>query len=196
MPWVIADRDVVVLGFDGSVVGAKGKPDATALIGCRVSDGHLFTVGVWEAPDDTATWPDWQPPLVEVGTAVAGAFRRWNVAAFYADPAKDWRSTVNTWEATYGARATVKVSKDHPFEWWMSGGRTGLIQRAVEQFDGSIRNAALAIGNVEAGLTTTALRPHPPRAQRTPADPQRNSPSPKARLQLPKIDACVAAILA
>ena len=196
---VIADRDVVVLGFDGSRGRAKGKPDATALIGCRVSDGHLFTVGVWEAPDDTATWPDWQPPLVEVETAVADAFRRWNVAAFYADPAKDWRSTVNTWEATYGARATVKVSKDHPFEWWMSGGRTGLIQRAVEQFDGSIRNAALAIGNVETPELTHdgsyALTRHVLNARRRTRG-GKLTVAKEHDYSSRKIDACVAAILA
>lgn len=196
---VIADRDVVVLGFDGSRGRAKGKPDATALIGCRVSDGHLFTVGVWEAPDDTATWPDWQPPLVEVETAVADAFRRWNVAAFYADPAKDWRSTVNTWEATYGARTTVKVSKDHPFEWWMSGGRTGLIQRAVEQFDGSIRNAALAIGNVETPELTHdgsyALTRHVLNARRRTRG-GKLTVAKEHDYSSRKIDACVAAILA
>jgi hypothetical protein len=33
---VVADREMIVLGFDGSRGRAKGKPDATALIGCRV----------------------------------------------------------------------------------------------------------------------------------------------------------------
>jgi hypothetical protein len=48
---ILGDRDMIVLGFDGSRGKAKGKPDATALVGCRVSDGHLFEIGVWEAGD-------------------------------------------------------------------------------------------------------------------------------------------------
>jgi hypothetical protein len=42
---IVADKDVIVLGFDGSKGRAKGKADATALIGCRVRDGHLFEIG-------------------------------------------------------------------------------------------------------------------------------------------------------
>jgi hypothetical protein len=45
----VAEFDRIVIGFDGSRGRAKGKPDATALIGCRVNDGHLFEIGVWEA---------------------------------------------------------------------------------------------------------------------------------------------------
>jgi len=135
---VVADRDVITLGFDGSRGRFKGKPDATALIGCRVSDGHLFEVAVWEAGD--SEWDEWEPPIPEIEAAVADAFRRYRVVAFYADPAKDWRSHVNTWEAKHGSRVKVKVKSDHPFEWWMTGGRSGLNQRAIEQFEGACRN--------------------------------------------------------
>jgi hypothetical protein len=139
---VIADRDLVTMGFDGSRGRAKGKPDATALIGCRVEDGHLFELGVWEAPDGPGQ-ELWSPPIAEIEAAVADAFRRFDVAAFYCDPAKDWRSHVNNWEATYGRKTQVKVSADHPFEWWMTGGRSGLVQRAIEQFEGAVRNSDL-----------------------------------------------------
>jgi hypothetical protein len=40
----------------------------------------------------------------EIEAAIADAFRRYQVAAFYCDPAKDWRSFVNAWEAKYAAR--------------------------------------------------------------------------------------------
>lgn len=143
---VIADRDVITLGFDGSRGRFKGKPDATCLIGCRVSDGHLFEIRVWEAGPDKNTWPDWSPPILEVEAEISKCFERYSVAAFYCDPAKDWRSYVNAWEAKYANRLvkangkTVTVSRDHPFEWWMTGGRSGLIQRAIEQLEGAIRN--------------------------------------------------------
>lgn len=196
---IVSDGDLVALGFDGSRGRAKGKPDATALIACRVADGHLFELGVWEAPDATETWADWQPPLVEIESAVADAFRRFTVAAFYADPAKDWRSTVNGWEATYGAAVEVKAKADHPFEWWMSGGRTGLIQRAVEQFEGAVRNSALAVAHgavpefTHGG--TYALTRHVLAARRR-TRAGKLTVAKEHDYSARKIDACVAAILA
>jgi hypothetical protein len=141
---VIADRDLITLGFDGSRGKAKGKPDATALIGCRVEDGHLFEIGVWECPDDKYLWDRWEPPITEIESAIKMCFDRWNVGAFYADPAKDWRSHVNAWEARYGAKTLYKPHRDHPFEWWMTGGRSGLVQIAVESFEGAVRNQDLS----------------------------------------------------
>jgi hypothetical protein len=49
-----AEGDQITLGFDGSRSRAHGVTDATALIGCRVSDGHVFQVGVWEQPTGPA----------------------------------------------------------------------------------------------------------------------------------------------
>jgi hypothetical protein len=134
--------DIIVLGFDGSRGRVKGKPDATALVGCRVSDGYMFEVKVWEASDvEKTAWERWEPPLVEIEATIADCFDRYNVVGFYADPAKDWRSYVNAWEARWGPKTPLKSrSNDHPFEWWMTGGRSGLVQQAVEQLEGSIRN--------------------------------------------------------
>lgn len=130
----IADRDTVVLGFDGSRKRKRGVTDATALIGCRVSDGHVFVIRVWEQPDG----PDgdsWQIPTAEVQAEVREAFRRYNVVGFYADPAL-WESYVADWEATYGKQ--LKVGKrDHPIEWW-AGGRTGQTVQALEQFHSAV----------------------------------------------------------
>lgn len=139
----IERNDTITLGFDGSRGKAKGKADATALIGCRVSDGHLFEIAVWEAPDGPEQ-EGWTPPLPEIEAAIADAFKRYRVVAFYADPAKDWRSYVNQWEAKYSNRCPVKVSVNHPFEWWMTGGRSGLNQRAIEVFEGAVRNMDLS----------------------------------------------------
>jgi hypothetical protein len=142
----IADDDLVTLGFDGSRGRAKGKPDATALIGCRVGDGHVFEVGVWEAPDGESG-KGWTPPISVIEAAIKQCFSLYRVAAFYCDPAKDWRSYVNAWEAKYAEKLVptldgkrLTVTRDHPFEWWMTGGRSGLIERAIEQLEGAIRN--------------------------------------------------------
>lgn len=133
---VIADKDVITLGFDGSRKRDRGVTDATALIGTRVSDGHQFEVGVWEQPDGPLGI-DWQVPVIEVDAAVRMAFDRYTVVGMYADPAK-WESYVATWEADFGKRLKVKASRDHPMEWWMTGGRATLIVRALEQYHSAV----------------------------------------------------------
>jgi hypothetical protein len=137
--------EAITLGLDGSRGRARGKPDATALIGCRVSDGHLFELGVWEAPDIQSQWKDWEPSIVEVEAALLRAFNTYDVVGFYADPAKDWRSHVNAWEAKWGPRCRLKAGANHPFEWWMTGGRASLVERAVEQLEGAIRKRDITI---------------------------------------------------
>lgn len=184
----VSDRDVVTLGFDGSRGRAKGKPDATALIGCRVEDGHLFEVAVWEAPDGEQG-KDWVPPIPLIEAAVAGAFDRFTVAAFYADPAKDWRSHVDAWEARYGTRVQVRSSRDHPFEWWMTGGRSGLIERAIEQLEGAIRNGDMTHDGSYA-LTKHVLNARRRFRNKKLALAKEHDYSPN------KIDAAVAAVLA
>ena len=185
---VVADFEQITIGFDGSRGRARGKPDATALIGCRVSDGHLFELGVWEAPDGPGE-TEWQPPMTAIEAAVRNAFTRYRVVGAYMDPAKDWRSHVNAWEATWGGSVSVRVSKDHPFEWWMTGGRTGLVQRAVEQFEGAVRNGDLTHSG-EYALTRHMLNAR----RRIKAGKlglgKENDYSPR------KIDAAVAAVLA
>jgi hypothetical protein len=137
----LADRDLVVLGFDGSRKRAEGVTDATALIGCRVIDGHLFEIATWEQPNGVAG-RDWQVPAREVDAAVRGAFKRYNVVGMYADPAK-WESYIATWEAAFTRHLKVKASRDHPMEWWMTGGRALSTVRALEQFHSAVIDGEL-----------------------------------------------------
>lgn len=185
---VVADGELVTLGFDGSRGRARGKPDATALVACTVSDGHLFEVGVWEAPDGPSE-AEWVPPMPAIEAAIGFAFDRWRVAAFYCDPAKDWRSHVNAWEARYGSKVQVKASNDHPFEWWMTGGRSGLVQRAVEQLEGAVRNGDMSHSG-EYALTRHVLNARRRVAGGKLRLGKENDYSPR------KIDAAVAAVLA
>lgn len=108
--------DVVTLGFDGSAGRKKGKADATALIGCRVSDGHLFTIRVWEQPDGPAG-KDWAAPVDEVDAEIKTAFDTYHVAGFLADPS-GWATNVATWEAKYGRRLKVKATAQAPIAAW------------------------------------------------------------------------------
>jgi hypothetical protein len=95
----VQDGEDVVLFFDGS----KSR-DATGIVGCCMSDGHIFTVACWEPnPRD----PDDQVPVSEVDAAVARAFDKWSVMAFFAD-VKEWEGFTNVnWSATYGDKLIV-----------------------------------------------------------------------------------------
>lgn len=89
----IADGDEICLFFDGS----KSR-DASALIGCRLDDGHIFSLGVWEPdPYDPADTVD----VADVDRAVMQAFGRFKVAAFFAD-VREWESFALTeWPNRY-----------------------------------------------------------------------------------------------
>lgn len=184
---VIADGDAIVLGFDGSRKRSHVVTDATALIGCRVEDGHVFELRVWEQPSGPMG-RDWRVPTAEVDAEVAQAFDRFNVVGFYADPAK-WETYVAKWEADYGARLKVKSTRTNPVEWWMTGGRSMLIVRALDQFHSAVIDGEMTHDG------SSALTRHVTNARR------RNSRSgvqigkehPESEL---KIDAAVAAVLA
>jgi hypothetical protein len=184
---VVADGDVVTLGFDGSRQRARGVADATALIGCRVSDGHLFELGVWEQPAGPAG-DEWQVPTTEVDAAVRSAFDKFSVAGFYCDPAR-WEGYVAQWEAAFHKGLAVKASRDHPCEWWMTGGRSGLIVRALEQFHSAVVDGELSHDG------SFALTRHVLNARRRPSrsGTQIAKDHPDS---MRKIDAAVAAVLA
>lgn len=128
---IIADKDRIVLGFDGSRGRVRGKADATALIGCRVSDGHLFEIGVWQAPHGDEG-KDWVPNVLEVDAAIRSAFERWTVVGFYADPS-GWTTQVAEWEARYGRRLKVKAARSEPIAAWPRGKDTRVTEW-VERF--------------------------------------------------------------
>lgn len=88
-----AARSEIVLFFDGS----KSR-DATALMGCEVDSGDVFTLGVWEPdPNDDASTVD----AADVDRVVINAFEAWDVLAFFAD-VREWESFVLTdWPGRY-----------------------------------------------------------------------------------------------
>lgn len=112
---IVVDGDTIVLGFDGSRGRVKGKADATALVGMRVEDKHLFTVRVWERRDSDPQ--DWAPNPAEVDAVVRETFDRFNVVGFYADPA-GWVGQIASWEAEYSDVLRVRASRDAPIAAW------------------------------------------------------------------------------
>lgn len=185
----IRPGEAVTLGFDGSRGRAKGKPDATALIGVRVHDGHVFQLGIWEADDNRKEWATWQPKIPEIEAAIADAFKRYKVVAFYADPGRDWRSHINKWEAKYARNVPIKASRDHPFEWWMTGGRATMVEKAIEDMESAIVNGDMTHDG-SYGLTRHVLNAKRRMSNRKLALGKDHPSSPR------KIDAAVAMVLA
>lgn len=100
---VVADSEAVVLFFDGS----KSR-DATALVGCCMSDGHVFTVDVWEP--DTAHDADDVVDADAVDSALALTMARLDVVAFFAD-VREWESFVKvSWPQKYADKLIVWAS--------------------------------------------------------------------------------------
>jgi hypothetical protein len=86
---VVAPGSDITLGFDGSL-----NDDSTVLRGCRMSDGFLFTLGIWEKPDGAAG-VGWEVPRAEVLDKVRWAYKTYNVIRGYFDP-HEWRSDIDT----------------------------------------------------------------------------------------------------
>lgn len=183
---IVADDEMIALGFDGSRRRAEDIADATALIGCRISDGHLFPIRVWEQPDNEI---DWWAPTLEIDATVRDAFKRWNVVAFYADPAADWRSYVAGWEASFHDKLKVKSTHQHPIEWWMGGQNLSKTVQATLQFHSAVANRELTHDGSSV-LTRHVLNA---RRRQTRAGIQIAKDFPTSPR---KIDAAVAAILA
>lgn len=186
-PEPIREGDVIALGFDGSRSRARGITDATALVGCRISDGYVFTIRVWEQPEG-ALGIGWRVPTLEVDQTVDEVFSRYRVVAFYADPAR-WESFIAGWEAKYGAQLPVKATRTNPIEWWMTGGRSALVVRALEQFRAAVLSGDLSHDGSTV-LTAHVLNARNRRSRSGLQIAKDHPESPR------KIDAAVAAVLA
>lgn len=111
-------EEPVVLFFDGS----KSR-DATALVGCTVEAGHVFTLGVWEP--DPAHDSDETVNTAEVDMAVRKAFGDLHVVAFFAD-VREWEQfALTTWPQDFGDRLKVWAAPasrpPQPVAWDMRG---------------------------------------------------------------------------
>lgn len=118
---VVADGEPIVMFLDCSK-----SEDATGLVGCRISDGHVFTLGVWQRPRG-ARGATWLAPREEVDALVDATFERYLVQAFGVDPspARDddtehlyWQEQIDAWHRKHGRKLkkqglwTVPTGKD------------------------------------------------------------------------------------
>lgn len=184
-------NDTVTLGFDGS-----WNDDATALVACRVSDGHLELLGCWEKPEGLEG-EDWQVPRDEVDAAVAHAMREFDVAGMYADP-PHWTDWLSHWNNEFGEKMRVRASQKRPLEWWTN--RPAPMVLALDEFHSAVLERRLSYTPADdrvgrkAELTLTLQR-HALNARRHPtrAGMQIRKEYPKSPK---KIDAVMAAVLA
>lgn len=147
--------DRIALGFDGS----SGQ-DATALVACRIEDGLLTPLGVWEPPENFEAMRLWNVPRGEVVEAVSNAFNTYDIVGFFADVAH-WESYIEQWDVELGPLLRVKASSKSMIAWDMRS-RGQLLTRAVE----SLRQA------IEAGVARhdgdRVLRKHVVNARKRP----------------------------
>lgn len=101
--------DNIVLGLDG----AKSD-DSTALIAVRIKDMLVVPLGIWEKDGD-----NWIVPRQAVHSAVAGAFKSYNVKAFFADSAH-WADDISEWHDLYVDKLDVRATDaGNAIEWDM-----------------------------------------------------------------------------
>lgn len=139
----VNEGDTIVLGFDGSRGRSRGVTDATALIGCRLSDGHIFNVRIWEQPRNTK---EWTVPVDEVNNQVRDCFEKYNVVGFYADP-NGWTTQISEWEAKYGKQLRLKASANSPMSYWPRGKGSNVPQRVEELHDAVVNKECTLDGD-------------------------------------------------
>lgn len=183
----VQDGERITLGFDGAVTD-----DATALVACRVSDGHLFVPEyggvptIWQKPVGP-DGQDWRVDGELVDAAVADVMTRYQVVGMYADPPY-WQTYVDRWESLYGRRMRVRANQHKPIEWWTNR-PTAMVAAAHRLFEAVGAKQVTHSGDV-------ILRQHVLNARRRLAGKvgitigKEYAKSPK------KIDAAMAAILA
>lgn len=161
--------DAITLGFDGGL-----RDDSTALVACRIEDGALFPIHVWEKPDGAKVW---EVDFVSVDLFVRDTLERYNVIRMNCDPAY-WQDIVGRWAIDYDGIV---------WEWWTN--RKKAMAESNERFSTAVATGTIKHRNDEV-LTRHVLNAH---IEETPwGDILRKDIRGGSR----KIDAAVAAVLA
>lgn len=137
---VMPDEPVVAF-FDGSK-----SDDTTGLVGCRLSDGHVFVIDSWSKPAGERG-KGWIVPRDSVDKAVDAMFESYKVHGFFADPSdtrddegeRFWEPFVDDWHQRYGPGLKVWAvqsgDRRHAIAWDMrSPERARDFTAAAERF--------------------------------------------------------------
>ena len=86
--------------------------DSTALVACRISDGFVKPLGLWQKPAGERG-KDWRVPRESVDDVVRTAFHTYDVVGFFGDPShvldsetglRYWDALFDRWHRDYGRR--------------------------------------------------------------------------------------------
>lgn len=169
----VSKTEKIALGFDGSI-----RNDSTALVACRLEDGFIWPIEVWERPSDAAD--DWEVPFLLVDATVRKTMDEYNVVWVYADPAY-WQDIVGRWGLDY---------EDKVFEFWTH--RRALMCKAIERFETAVTTGQMSFSADPEHdvLSRHVLNAH---AEETPSGKLIRKEFPQSAR---KIDAAMAAVLA
>lgn len=147
----VAEGDRVFLFVDGSK-----SDDATAVIGCRLEDGLVFQVGVWQRPPRLPVDQDWIVDRAAVDRAVRAAVSAYDVIGLWGDPsdARDdetgerfWEPIFDEWARDFKLPFVAVKSGDerHAVTWDMRDARhTKAFTEECERFATDVKTKALA----------------------------------------------------
>ncbi|AKF14177.1 terminase [Mycobacterium phage Luchador] len=171
-------KQKITLGFDGSK-----SNDWTALVACRVDDGMLFVLNIWN-PEKYGG----EVPREDVDAAVHSAFARYDVVAFRAD-VKEFEAYVDQWGRAYKKKLKVNASPNNPVAFDMRGQQKRFAFDCERLEDAVLEREVTHDGN-------PVLRQHVLNAKRHPTTYDAISIRKVTKDSSKKIDAAVCAVLA
>jgi hypothetical protein len=124
--WIVGPKEPIVAFFDGSK-----SDDSTVIVGCRLTDGYTFVIGLWAKPTGELI-KGWRVNRAQVDYRVDEMMERFNVVAFWADPShaldddgtRYWDGIIDGWHQRYNDRFqlwSIKTgNKQHSVMWDMT----------------------------------------------------------------------------
>lgn len=147
---VVAPKEMITIGFDGARTG-----DSTVLRGCRISDGHLFTLGIWER--DKPLSEPWEVDALEVKAMMKITMAKYKVVRGYFDPPY-WRDEVSEWAGEWPEEIFEwNTNRDTPTAAALERLHTAIMQGTLTHDDDS--RVALHYGNAFKRIKGAADKP-------------------------------------
>lgn len=171
-------KQKITLGFDGSK-----SNDWTALVACRVDDGRLFLIKVWDPKKHGG-----EVPREDVDATVQSMFAKYDVVAFRAD-VKEFEAYVDQWGRMFKKQLKVNASPNNPVAFDMRGQTKRFAFDCERLEDAVIEREVSHDGN-------PILRQHILNAKRHPTTYDAISIRKATKDSSKKIDAAVCAVLA
>lgn len=169
----------ITLGFDGSK-----SNDWTALVACRVNDGCLFVIKVW----DPEKGPNGEVNREDVDATVRSCFERYDVVAFRAD-VREFEAYVDQWGRDFRKKIQVNATPGNPVAFDMRG-QTKRFAFDCERFLDAVLEREVFHDN------SPVLRQHVLNARRYPTTYGAIAIRKQSKDSSKKIDAAVCAVLA